>query len=51
MKLITNEEFDWDHNVEGDVVEGPGVCVSREEMLQASHENSKKTGLSALSLE
>ena len=24
---IMNEENDWDHNVEGDAVEGPVVCV------------------------
>ena len=30
-----NEENDWDRNVEGDAVEGPAVCVSREEVLQA----------------
>ena len=32
-----NEESDWDH-VEGDAVEGPMVCVCREEMLQALNE-------------
>ena len=25
-----NEENDWDHNVEGDAVEGPVVCIGRE---------------------
>ena len=35
MERIMNEENDWDHNVEGDVVEGPVVCESREEVLQA----------------
>ena len=30
-----NEEFVLDHSVEGDTVEGPVVCVSREEVLQA----------------
>ena len=34
MKRIMNEENDWDQNVEGDVVEGPVVCVSRDEVLQ-----------------
>ena len=29
MERIMNEENDWDHNVEGDAVEGPVVCVSR----------------------
>ena len=33
-----NEENDWYHNVEGDAVEGPVVCVSREEVLQALNE-------------
>ena len=30
MERIVNEENGWDHNVEGDAVEGPAVCVSRE---------------------
>ena len=29
MERIINEENDWDHNVEGDAVEDPVVCVSR----------------------
>ena len=42
MERIMNEENDWHHNVEGDTVEGPVVCVSREEeMLQALNENRK----------
>ena len=32
---------DWGHKVEGDAVEGPVVCVSIEEMLQALNENRK----------
>ena len=32
MERIMNEENDRDHNVEGDEVEGPVVCVSREEV-------------------
>ena len=28
---IMNEENDWDHNVEGYVVESPVVCISRED--------------------
>ena len=32
--MIMNEENDWDHNVEGDAVDGPVVCVCREEVLQ-----------------
>ena len=38
---IMNEENDWDHNVEGDAVEGPLVCVGRDEVLQALNENRK----------
>ena len=36
------EENNWDRNVEGDTVEDPVVCVSREEVLQAL--NEMKTG-------
>ena len=48
-----NEENGWDHNVEGDVVEGPVVCVSREEELQALNEMKtvKIPGPSDVSLE
>ena len=42
MEWIMNLENDWDHDVEGDAVEGPLVCVSREETLQAL--NKMKTG-------
>ena len=35
---IMNEENDWDNNVAGDAVQGPIVCVDREEVLQASNE-------------
>ena len=42
MERIMNEKNYWDHNVEGDAVEGPVVCVSREEVLQAL--NKMKTG-------
>ena len=38
MERTMNEENDWDRNVEGDAVEGPVVCVSREEVLRASNE-------------
>ena len=41
MERIMNEENDWDYNVEGDEVEGPLVCVRREEVLQALNENRK----------
>ena len=33
MERIMNEENDWDHNVDGGAVEGPVVCVGREEVL------------------
>ena len=33
-----NEENNWDRNVDGAAVEGPVVCVSREEVLQALNE-------------
>ena len=39
---IMNEENDLDHNMEGHAVEGPVVCVSREEVLQAL--NKMKAG-------
>ena len=39
---IMNDESDWDHNAEGDAVEGLVVCVGREEVLQAL--NEMKTG-------
>ena len=35
---IMNEENDWDHNLEGNAVEGLVVCVGREEVLQALNE-------------
>ena len=38
---IMNEENDRDHNVEGDAVEGPVVCVSKEGVLQALNGNRK----------
>ena len=41
VERILDEENDWDHNVEGDAVEGPVVCVSGEELLQALNENRK----------
>ena len=30
MERVMNEENDWDHNEEGDAVEGPVVCVGRD---------------------
>ena len=41
IERIMNEENDWDRYVEGDAVEGPVVCVSREEVLQALNEKRK----------
>ena len=38
MESFMNEENDWDRNVEDDAVEGPVVCVGREEVLQALNE-------------
>ena len=35
MDRIMNEENNQDRYVEGDAVEGPVVCVSREEVVQA----------------
>ena len=29
VERIMNEEHDWDHNVDGDAVDGPVVCVGR----------------------
>ena len=29
-----SEENDWDHNVEGDAIEGSSVCVSKDDMVQ-----------------
>ena len=37
---IMNEENNWCCNVEGDIVEGPVVCVTRG-MFQALNENRK----------
>ena len=51
MERIMNEENDWDHNVEGDAVEGPVVCVSREEVLHALNENIKSPDPTEVSIE
>ena len=45
MERIMNEENDWGHTVEGDAVEGPVVCVSTVEVLQAL--NDMKTLIAA----
>ena len=34
MERIMNEENDWDHNVEGDAVEGLVDWINREEVVQ-----------------
>ena len=53
MERIMDEENDWDCSAKGDAVEGPVVCVSRQDVLQAL--NEKKTvrapGPSEVSLE
>ena len=53
MERSMNEGNDWDCNVEGDAVEGPVVCVGREEVLQALYETKtgKAHGPSKISLE
>ena len=35
MERIMRKENEWDHDMEGDAVEGPIACVCREEVLQA----------------
>ena len=45
VERIMNEENDWDHNVEGDAAEGPVVCASGEEVLQALNENRRSLDL------
>ena len=53
MEKIMNKENDGDHNVEGDAVEDPVVCVGREEVLQAviKLKTGKSHGPSEVSLE
>ena len=41
MERVMNEANDWGHNVECYAVEGPVVCLGREEVLQALNENRK----------
>ena len=38
MERIMNDENGLDHNMEVDAVEGPVVCVGRDEVLQALNE-------------
>ena len=51
MERIMNEENDCDQNVEGDAVEGPVVCVSREEVLQALNEDRKSRKRSTIGVD
>ena len=37
IEKIMNKENDWDHNVEGNAVDGPTDCVRRDEVEQASY--------------
>ena len=43
MERIVNEENDQGHDVEGDALEGPQDCVSRDEVVQSL--NVIKTGI------
>ena len=53
MKKIINEENEWNHMVETDVVEGPVKKVARNEIVEAmqSMKSEKVTGLSKVSVE
>ena len=53
IERIIDEKNDWDHNVEGDAVEGPVVWVGRETVLQTLNEmkTGKAPGPSEVSLE
>ena len=53
MERIINEDNDWDHNVEGEAVEGPVACVGRDNVLQALNEikTGNAPGPSEVSLE
>ena len=53
MERIKKDENYWDHNVGGGAVEGPTVCICREEVLQALNEmkTGKAPGPSEVSLE
>ena len=45
MERIMSEENEWYHNVKGDAVESPAVCVRRQEELQPAYK--MKTGKGA----
>ena len=53
MERIMSEENDTDHNVDGDVEDGPVDCISREELQQALNEmkTGKDPGPSEVSIE
>ena len=53
MERIMNEENYWDHNVEGDAVEGLVVCENTQDVLQVLNEmkTGKAPGPSEVSLE
>ena len=52
MERTMKEGNDWDHNVEGDVVEGAVVCVSRGEVVQTINKikTKKESGSTDVSL-
>ena len=39
MESTMNEENHWDHNLEGDAVEGPVFCGSKESFSQTTEES------------
>ena len=53
MEKIMNEENEWDHVVETDLVEGPVEKVARNEIVEAmqSMKSGKATGPSEVSVE
>ena len=53
MEKIMNEENEWDHMVETDVVEGPVEKVARNEIVEAMQKmkSGKATGTSEVSVE
>ena len=53
MEKIMNEENEWDHMVETDVVDGPMEKVVRNEIVEAIHgmKSGKATGTSEVSVE
>ena len=53
MEKIMNEENEWDHMVETDVVEGPVEKVARNQIVKAMQKikSEKATGPSEVSME